>query len=149
VTTKGISALVLLALFVVSCDGTYKPNGGLQRVDYDMRGVWECVEEAPWPEDWSWNKEKGRLVLDYGSITITGPVAHLPDFTRDIALEAYTEETDGETGLLYIKDRGVWQSPISYRRWRSADKPVKFEMLTLTGGGLEEETLKKMGGSGS
>jgi hypothetical protein len=83
-------------------------------------------------------------VLDYDTITITGPVAHLKDFTRGIALEAYTEDSEtSETGLLYIYDRGVLQSPVSYRRWQSGGSP-KIEMLTLTGGGIDDETLKKV-----
>jgi hypothetical protein len=97
---KGISALsfVLFAFILASCDGTYNPNGAFNRIDHDLRGTWECVEED------FWTRTKGRLVLDYDTVTIPGPVAHLQGFTREIALDAYTE--DGETGLLHIKDRG-------------------------------------------
>jgi hypothetical protein len=143
-TNKGISAFTaaLFALVIISCDGTYNPNGGYKRVDYDLRGTWECMEEAFWYGDYTW--KKGSLVLDYDSITITGPVAHLQGFTRGIALEAYTEDAeDSETGLLYIKDRGILQSPVSYRRWQSGGKP-KDEMLTLTSGGVTDETFKQI-----
>jgi hypothetical protein len=148
VKNKGISALgaVLLVLIVVSCDGIYISDG-YKRVGYDMRGTWECTEAAPWPEGHPKQREKGLLVLDYDTITITGPVAHLRDFTRGIALEAYTEDTedleDSKTGLLYIKDRGELQNSISYRRWQSGGTP-KDEMLTLTGGGIAYETFKKI-----
>jgi hypothetical protein len=134
-------ALALIVFAAVSCDGTYNPND-YKRVDYGMRGAWECMEEAFWPEGQKWKKEKGTLVLDYDTITINGPVAHLKGFTRSIALEAYTEDAeDGETGLLYIKDKGTVQSPVSYRRWQSADKP-KIEMLTFIGDA--DETFKKI-----
>ncbi|MDR2052205.1 MAG: hypothetical protein LBP80_02230 [Treponema sp.] len=114
-------------------------------VDYDMRGTWECTEED-WLNDYTLERGYGRLVLDDDTITITGPVAHLKGFTRGIALEAYTEEAeDGKIGLLYIKDRGILQSPVSYRRWQSSGKPNKIDMLTLTGGGVADETLKKVG----
>jgi hypothetical protein len=36
----------------------------------------------------------------------------LQGFTKDIALEAYIEDNS-----LYIKDKGVWQSPVPYTRW--------------------------------
>ncbi|MDR2094859.1 MAG: hypothetical protein LBP76_04995 [Treponema sp.] len=134
----GIAALLLL---LASCD--YAP-GAFKWVDYDLRGRWECTEEAPWPESQWWKKEKGTLVLDYDTITITGPVAHLRGFTRDIPLEAYTEEgEDGEPGLLYIRDRGVLQSPVGYRYWLSGGYP-KVKMLTLTGGGAVDETFKRI-----
>jgi hypothetical protein len=140
---KGIPAftLALSALIAASCG--VNPNGGYKRVDYDLRGTWEGMEEAYWPESYPWEKEKGFLALDYGAVTITGPVAHLRGFTRDIALEAYTEDADGGSGLLYIKDRGILQSPVSYRRWQSAGYP-KEEMLTLTGGGLADETFRRI-----
>jgi hypothetical protein len=142
---KGISFLkVLLFAFVIAgCEGTYDPNA-YKQVDSDMRGVWECMEDDSWPEDHPWKKEKGTFILDYNSITITGPVAHLKGFTRGIALEAYTEDIkDSETDLLYIKDRGLLQSPVSYRRWQSGGSP-KQEMLTLTGGDVADETLQQI-----
>jgi hypothetical protein len=141
-TNKGMPAftLALSALIAASCG--VNPNGGYKQVDYGLRGTWESMKEAYWPESYPWEKKKGFLALDYGAITITGPVAHLQGFTRDIALEAYTEDAGG-SGLLYIKDRGILQSPVSYRRWQSVDNPKK-EMLTLTGGGLTEETFKRI-----
>jgi hypothetical protein len=135
---KRIPALsaALLALLLASCDWE---GGVFKRVDYDLRGAWECMEED------FWTGEKGLLVLDYDTVTITGTVAHLRGFTRGIVLEAYTEDDEGGgTGLLYIKDRGVWQSPVTYRHWQSGGYP-KVEMLTLTGGGVTDETFKQIG----
>jgi hypothetical protein len=151
---KGISLFkaALLAFVVAGCDGTYNPNA-YKQVARNMRGAWECMEENYWPEDrpWGqpWKKEKGTLKLDSDTITITGPVAHLKGFTRGIALEAYTEDTEyteySKTGLLYIIDKGVLQSPVSYRRWQSGGSP-KQEMLTLTGGSVADETtLQRIG----
>jgi hypothetical protein len=142
-TNKGLFTFIaaLCAFVIVSCDGTYNPDN-YKRVDYDLRGTWECTEAAYWPVD---NTYKGMLVLGYDSITITGPVEHLWGFTRGIALEAYTEDAeDGEIGLLYIKDRGILQRPISYRRWQSAGTP-KYEMLTFpSGDGAADETFKQI-----
>ncbi|MDR2143883.1 MAG: hypothetical protein LBP29_05895 [Treponema sp.] len=137
-TLFSIFAITLFVFVIAGCDGTYNPNG-YKQVDQRLRGTWECMEE----DYWTW--EKGRFVLDYDTITITAPVAHLPGFTRGIALEAYTDNEDSETGLLYIKDRGLWQSPVSYRRWQSGGYP-KVKMLTLTGGGAADETLKQIDG---
>jgi predicted small secreted protein len=139
---KVLAGIAVLALLLASCN-VEGVGRGPKRVGYDLRGTWECMEAAFWPGDHTW--KKGTIVLDYDTITITGPVAHLRDFTRGIALEAHTEEAeDGETGLLSIKDRGLWQSPVSYRRWLSGGTP-KDAMLTLTGGGAADETLKKTG----
>jgi hypothetical protein len=80
---------------------------------------------------------KGKLVIKSNSVTITGPVSHLQGFTRDIALEAYAED-----GLLYIKDAGEWKSPVAYRRWQSADRVET--LITLTGGSVDDETLKRI-----
>jgi hypothetical protein len=127
-TNNGLCA-AFLALLLASC--TLDDKG----VDYRLRGSWECMAANPW------TGEKSLLVLDHDTITITGSVAHLRGFTRGIALEAYTK--DGEPGLLYIKDRGILQSPVAYRRWQSGSTP-KLEMLTLTGGGAADETFKKV-----
>jgi hypothetical protein len=131
----------LPALLLASC--TWKAD--IKEVDYDMRGTWECMEEA-WLNDYTLERGRGRLVLDSDTITITGPVAHLKDFTRNTPLEVYTEEAEDGTGQLYIKDRGILQSPVSYRRWQSGGTS-KDEMLTFPKGGdiTADETLKKVG----
>jgi hypothetical protein len=147
-TNKGIPALVaaLLVLLPASCTWEDDDNSNVKRVDYGMRGTWECTEAALWRGDAGYSTwEKGRLVLGYDAIIIIGPGSHLPGFTRGIALEAYTEDAeDGKTGLLYIKDRGILQSPVTYRRWQSVGYPG-IEMLTLTGGGFPDETFKQVG----
>jgi hypothetical protein len=131
-------AAVSLALLSASCDwdagetGEYKVAAGL-------RGLWERTEPAVWPEGQSSKTEKGRLKLDYDTITIHGPVTHLQGFTRDTRLEAYTEDD-----ALYIKDRGVWQSPVQYTRWQSGGSFPHDKMLTLKGGGVPDETLKQV-----
>ncbi|MDR2149954.1 MAG: hypothetical protein LBO67_03895 [Spirochaetaceae bacterium] len=137
---KGIPALsaALLMLTIASCDGTYDSNGAFKRVDYAMRGTWQCLEKTFWQENYS------TLVLTYNTITITGPITHLQDFTRKVTLEAYTEDVEDSTikKLLYIKDRGVWQKPITYIYWKSADS--KDTLITFSEGSAPEETLKKI-----
>jgi hypothetical protein len=128
--------LAVLVLLLVSCDWEAGENRDYKRVGYDLRGTWKHNDPA--------YRVDGQLVLDHDTITITGSVAHLRGFTRNIALETYTEDAENsETGLLCIKDRGVWQNPVSYRRWKSGGTP-KVEMLTLIGGGVSDETFKRI-----
>jgi hypothetical protein len=137
VTQSKQVVLAVLILLLASCDWETDDSRDYRRVDYDLRGTWKHNDPTYWID--------GQLVLDYDTIIITGSVAHLRGFTRNIALKASTEDAeDGETGLLYIKDRGVWQSPVSYRRWESAGTP-KVKMLTLIGGGVPDETFKRIG----
>jgi hypothetical protein len=136
----GQSKRIVLAVFVLilaSCTFEGRDSRDSKRVDYDLRGTWRHNDPSYWID--------GQLVLDYDTITISGSVAHLQGFTRNITLEAYTQDAkDSETGQLYIKDRGVWQSPVSYRQWESGGSP-KVKMLTLVGGGVSDETFKWIG----
>jgi hypothetical protein len=99
---------VALALPCVSCDGDIKGDGE-NNYKYSLHGTWERTEAAFRPEGQNTTGEKGRIVLTYNTITISGPIAHLQGFTRNTALKAYTED-----GKRYINDRGAWQSPITY-----------------------------------
>jgi len=141
--TNILPTLLVLALFSLSFAGCYVHNDSGSDYkyirDYNLRGVWETNLEKPWPEGQTVKYEKGRLVFDIDTVKITGPIAHLQGFTRDTTLKAYTEE-----GNLYINDRGVWQSPISYNCWRAA-YPSSDKFLTLQGGGIGEETLNYIG----
>lgn len=108
-----------------------------QCIEYDLRGTWERDVADFWPEGQTVITEKGKLVLRYETIIITGPMIHLQGFTRNIILEAYTENNN-----LYIKDRGVWQSPISFILWESGDLYMADKMITLQGSGSTDETFK-------
>jgi hypothetical protein len=133
-----LSALcaITLALALAGCDVTI---GSGQSVPSDLRGTWECTEAATeYVPGSGWQTRKGTLVITSTSVTISGPVQHLEGYTKDIALEARAEE-----GLLYIKDRGSWQSGVPFTAWTAADST---RMLTLTGGGAADETLKRVGG---
>jgi hypothetical protein len=126
-----------LTFSVMACDGV--TSGGGTSVPSDLRGAWERTEADWWYEPGSgYQSLKGTLVIKYNSVTISGPVSHLQGFTQDIALEAYAED-----GLLYIKDTGEWKSPVAYRRWKSAD--YKDTLITLIGGSVGDETLKRIG----
>jgi hypothetical protein len=125
-----------LALALAGCDVTIGSGNG---VPSDLRGTWECVEAATeYVPGSGWQTRKGKLVITYDSVTISGPVSHLGGYTQGIALEARAEE-----GLLYIKDRGSWQSGVPFTAWTAADST---RMLTFTGGGVADETLKRVGG---
>ena len=128
---------MLLSLLLFSCDGD-RGTGDYQLVQYDLQGTWERTEAAFYPEGQTVYFEKGKIILDYNSITIIGPLAQMQGYTRGIALEAYT---DREENLLYIKDRGVWQSPIGFTKWQSSGEYPYNEMLTFTGEGVADETL--------
>jgi len=109
-----------------------------QNVEYDLRGTWERTETAFWPEGQTATSARGKVVLSYNTITITGPVARLKNFTRNTTLEAYTEGNK-----LYIKDKGAWQSPVSYNKWEAGGSYPRDKMLTLEGGGVTDESLKR------
>ncbi|GHV61417.1 hypothetical protein AGMMS49587_05500 [Spirochaetia bacterium] len=137
-TKKPAVIVALFALLFASCDWDSAGSGNYKWVNYDLRGTWERDVPGFWPEGQTVTTQKGKLLLSADTIIITGPVEHLQGFTRTVALEAYTED-----GGLYIKDKGVWQSPIPYTRWHSAGYPWD-EMLTL-GSGATAETLKLIG----
>jgi len=118
-----------------NCGGEYATSGNYKYVEIDLRGVWECNIDGFWPEGQTVTSEKGKLVFDLNTVIITGPVARLQGFTRDTALEAYTEE-----GNLYIKDKGVWQSPVAYILWESGGSYPRDKLLTFQGD--TGETLK-------
>jgi hypothetical protein len=137
----GLAGIALLLGFsLIACDNDSTGGGGSgTSVPSELRGIWECVEATTsWVPGSGWQTLKGTLVIKTNSVTVSGPVAHLQNFTRDIALEAYAED-----GLLYIKDTGEWKSPVAYRRWQSADR--SDTLVTLSGGGVADETLKRIG----
>jgi hypothetical protein len=131
------TALLVSAVAFTGCDGA--AVGDYKTVPSELRGTWECTEEALWyvPGSYYPTWVKGKLIITYNSVTISGPLQHLENFTRDIAIESYAED-----GQLYIKDKGAWQSPIAYTRWQSADR--KDVLITLSGGGIDDETLKRI-----
>jgi hypothetical protein len=134
------SLLITVCLLFVNCNVEYS-GINKQCIVHDLRGTWERDVSAFWPEGQTVTTEKGQLVLRYETIIISGPVAHLQGFTRNTVLEAYTEGNN-----LYIKDRGVWQSPISFIIWESPYNPndlyPSYKMITLQGGGNADETFK-------
>jgi hypothetical protein len=127
--------LVLAALVMAACDGS---GGGYKILDYDLHGTWEHTAQNYW--------YGGQLVLGFDTITITGSFAYLQGFTRNVTLEAYTETVESGfsewKGLLFIKDKGAWQSPVPFTWWKTAGYPPD-KMITFTGGS-SDETLKKI-----
>jgi len=123
-----IIALFCSLLFVNCGDYGSTESGNSQNIDYDLRGTWERNALDFWPSGQTVTTGYGKVVLGYNTITITGPVAHLKNFTRDTALKAYTEENK-----LYIKDIGEWQDPISYKKWEAEQVGPypRDKMLTL------------------
>jgi hypothetical protein len=131
VTVLGLAA----AFLIVSC--TWEGiNGNAKSVENTLRGTWERTEADFWPVGQNTVSAKGCLKITYDTVTINGPIAQLQGFTRDTALEAYTEE-----GYLYIKDKGAWQSPVAYTRWQAAGSFPRDELFTFPSSG---ETLKRI-----
>jgi len=139
-TLRTIIVALFCSLLFVNCgDWASTGIGDSQSVQYDLRGTWVRTEAAIWPETpQTTTTEYGKVVLDYNTITITGPVAHLKGFTRNTKLEAYTEENK-----LYIKDKGAWQNPVTYRKWEAGGSYPRDKMLTLEGGGVADDTFKR------
>jgi hypothetical protein len=140
-TNKQKLIMVIMAFFsllIVTC-GDLVPNGS-QSIDYDLLGTWERTEPAFWPEGQTLTSEKGQLILDYYTITIIGPIAHLKDYPRNTPLEAYTEDDN-----IYIKIEDEWKEPVPYKYWLSGASYSQDKMLTLKGSGINDEYLKKIG----
>jgi len=128
----------LLTLLFISCDFEDSTSSSNRKyIETDLRASWECNIADFWPEGQTVTTERGKLVFDLNTVVISGPIKHLKGFTRDIKLEAYTED-----GGIYIKDKGVWQKPVAYLKWESGGSYPKDKMLTLQGD-IPDETLKR------
>jgi len=134
---KNAIIIILCSLFIAGCS-SHSTSSDSKWVDNNLQGEWERTEAAFYPEGQSVITETGKLKLTFNTITITGPFSNLQGYTRNTALEAYTDE-----GKLYIKDIGEWQTPIPYTYWESGGYPPS-NMLTLRSSGVAAETLKKM-----
>jgi len=128
--------VMAVCLLFVNC-GQYAAESDSQYIAEEIRGTWERDIAAFWPEGQTVTVEKGKLILRYETVIITGPVAHLKGFTQNTALEAYTKDNN-----LYIKDRGVWQSPVPYTLWESGETYLPEKIITFHGGGVSDETFK-------
>ena len=138
---------ILFSLFLFACDtggGGGGGTGNYKRFDWDIQGTWKT--NAPG------STYNGTLVIKYDSITITGygetqtPALGGNDierpfrnFTKNIALEGYTEE-----GKIFIKDAGTLSEGIPYTYWTDNPPPTfkTVEFLRFTFGG-RQETLQK------
>jgi hypothetical protein len=108
--------LTLVTLLTTSCDWDTSGTDGIKYIEYGIAAsTWEHTEATFWPEGQTTKTQKGTLGFTYNSVKISGPITHLQGFTRDTALEAYTED-----GSLYIKDKGVAKPhtihPLAFRR---------------------------------
>jgi len=103
--------IFLCSFFIAACDweSTGGGTGNYKRFDWDLHGTWKTND----PE----SRYTGTLEITYNRITITGyseiqtPTSGGNDmerpfrgFTKNIALEGYTEE-----GKIFITDAGIVQ----------------------------------------
>ncbi|MDR0598951.1 MAG: hypothetical protein LBG84_02550 [Treponema sp.] len=131
----GVIAVILAAAFfpIVSCGGMPADSSV---VENRLIGVWETISLDVWPPGTDTPARRGQLVITRETIKISGPPpAPLQNITQETTLEAYTEDNQ-----LYIKDQGVWQTPVTYRYWLSADPSPENKRLTV--GGDSSKTLK-------
>jgi hypothetical protein len=142
---------VTLVFLAASCNLTIINNKKPKHFSsYLSDTVWECTMPDFWPEGQTTNTVTGRLVIEFDTITITGPVKALRGFTHTVSLSGYSEESVSghddngywEEGLIHIKDKGAWQGGIAYKLWTAGDRTTK--MLTLLDGASNETTLKRI-----
>ncbi|MDR0689299.1 MAG: hypothetical protein LBG08_03400 [Spirochaetaceae bacterium] len=152
--TKLSFVLILLALvsLAVSCNLTIIGDKKLKHFSsYLSDAPWECTAPDFWPEGQTANTATGRLTIDFDTITITGPVKALGNFTHTVPLSGYSEKSSSgydsnggywEEGLIHINDKGTWQGGIAYKLWTAGDRTTR--MLTLIEGSPNETTLKRL-----
>jgi hypothetical protein len=149
--TKLSFVLLVYVFLFTSCSltviGDRKPK---YFSSYFSDAYWECTTPDFWPEGQTASTATGRLTIYFDTITITGPVKALGNFTHTVPLSGYTEKSSSgydstgywEEGLIHIKDKGTWQGGIAYKLWTAGDKTTR--MLTLIEGSLNETTLKRL-----
>jgi hypothetical protein len=150
---KKFAVLAGAALLVLAaCDGTYTGNSATRFFESAMRGTWETNTPPEFQPGYN-----GTLVIARDTVTITGYEGYIyganeaarpfSGFTKGAALPGYPEKTatldtpPDHTGLLHVKDAGVWQPGIAYSFYHTGSYPYQY-FLRLTFGG-REETLRK------
>jgi hypothetical protein len=135
---------LLCLLLITSCGYDYEPDPNTKIFDYNLQGTWKS-------NDYDNDVYKGTLVIGINRITINGYSENqtpflgddnkrpFKNFTRGIALKAYSEE-----GRIYIEDGGLLQEGIPYSYWDDYPSPdykrVQFLRFTF---GERSETLQK------
>ncbi|GHV87430.1 hypothetical protein AGMMS50255_7260 [Spirochaetia bacterium] len=137
-----IVTLAAIAAFTLS--GCGYESSSFENFDYYLRESWVSTRTPSfW---WETEEDRGRLVITYDSITISGSVLpfdmdYPSTYTKDIALKGYSEESsstgDDKRGTIYIKDKGDLKS-VPYLRWH-ADS----EYLLTVGTAPNDETFKR------
>ncbi|GHV40341.1 hypothetical protein AGMMS49546_14060 [Spirochaetia bacterium] len=133
--------VVIASVTLFSCDGesNYKSSPSERFHNY-LQESWVSIRTP-----YSW-ETKGRLVIGYNSITISGSIRpfnidYSSGYTKDIALKGYSEESssavDEKRGILFIRDKGTLKS-VPYVRWRAAN----IYMLTV-GTTPDDETFRQ------
>ena len=120
-----IGLLSLAAILLSSCD--IGDGSGFSSFNYSLRGTWETQPDSFYD---------AAVEIDYNTIKITGIFRPSPlsNFTSNSLLKGYSEETTNsyalKEGLIYIQDKGTWQTPIQYRYGETAF-PENAKRLTL------------------
>ncbi|GHV36163.1 hypothetical protein AGMMS49546_00960 [Spirochaetia bacterium] len=141
-----IVAFVAIAAFTLfGCD--YNPDYRSSSSEKFHTYLQESWVSTRTPSFWETEEDRGRLVIGYNSITISGSLRpfdmdYLSGYTKDIALKGYSEESssisDEKRGAIYIRDKGALKS-VPYVRWRAAGE----YMLTM-GTAPNDETFRRL-----
>ncbi|GHV11236.1 hypothetical protein FACS189491_02120 [Spirochaetia bacterium] len=142
--TAIITFVAIAAFTLFSCD--YNPDyesPSYEKFHTYLQGSW--VSNRPLSY-WETEEDRGRLVIGYDSITISGSVRpfdleYPSGYTKDIALKGYSEESnstgDEKRGTLFIRDKGALKS-VPYIRWRAAG-----EYMLTAGTTPDDETFRR------
>ncbi|GHV78138.1 hypothetical protein AGMMS49942_29590 [Spirochaetia bacterium] len=132
-------AIAAFALF--GCGGgAYIPP---ERFNTYLQESWVSTRSLSY---WETEEDRGRLVIGYDSITISGSVRpfdvdYYSEYTKDIALKGYSEESgsisDEKRGAIFIRDKGALKS-VAYVRWRASS-----EYMLTVGTAPNDETFRR------
>jgi hypothetical protein len=127
----GLAAIALLVSSCIIIDGEGNIYGWSERFDWDLQGTWETEPN---------NYQYARVEIGSDTIRIIGKSSYsipwpLSKFTSSTQLKGYSEETTTSTwpeerGLIYIRDKGSWQS-LEYLYWEGE---MREKRLTLESG---------------
>jgi hypothetical protein len=133
--------LVAIAAFTLfGCDWE---SASPERFDYYLQESWVSNRTLSF---WETEADRGRLVIAYDSITISGSVRpfdmdYPSEYTKNIALKGYSEESssidDEKRGAIFIRDKGALKS-VPYARWRASS-----EYLLTVGTAPNDETFRR------
>jgi hypothetical protein len=133
-----LTLVAIAAWTLFACDGEWTP---LENFDYYLRETWVSNRDLFYGET---EADRGRLVIGYDSITISGSVRRPLNggYTKNIPLKGYSEESsssrDEKRGTIYIRDKGTLKN-VPYILWSDGLGEYTLTVKTDT----NEETFRR------